>query len=299
MFKAFCAILTAASLFSEQSRYSETLYPSWGQTLAMKEAIFREQTECQDLVIFENETFGRVLALDGVIQVTEADEAIYHEMMTHVPIIAHGSVRSVLIIGGGDGGILREVLKHEQIERVVMVEIDPSVIELSKKYLPKISNGAFENPRAKIIIQDASLYVKETKESFDVIICDSTDPFGPGKVLFTSEFYGDCKKLLNEDGIFVNQNGVPFLQRSELNLTLQNRSPHFNHVTFFVAPIPTYVGGFMAFGWASDKKYRHSESLLEERHTKLKSPLFYYTPSIHRAAFALPRYMLDAIEAKQ
>ena len=286
-------LIAAATLAAEPNRYMETLYSDWGQSLAMNEEIYREKTEHQDLVIFDNKIFGKVLALDGVIQTTEADEAIYHEMMAHVPILAHGSVERVLVIGGGDGGILREVVKHPSIQEVVLVEIDGSVVELSKKHLPKLSNGAFNDPRVKVVIQDASQYVKNSHEKFDVIICDSTDPFGPGKVLFTSEFYGDCKTLLTKNGIFVNQNGVPFLQKDELKLTLENRKPHFKHVSFYVAAIPTYVGGFMAFGWASDRKYRFSEAVLEERFEKLNAPLYYYTPQIHKASFALPGYMLQ------
>jgi len=149
-----------------------------------------------------------------------------------------------------------------------------------------------------VIIQDASKFVKSSNESFDVIICDSTDPIGPGALLFTSEFYGDCKGLLREGGIFVNQNGVPFLQDEELALTFQNRSPHYKYVRSYVAPIPTYVGGFMALGWASDRDYQISEEVLKDRLGKLGDSLFYYTPAIHKASFALPNYMLKQLEEK-
>ena len=249
--------------------YQETLYPEWKQTFSIEEMIYQEKSDFWDLAIFENSRFGRVMAMDGIVQLTEKDEFIYHEMMAHVPLLAHPDPKSVLIIGGGDGGLLREVLRHEYLEKVVQVEIDPSVIELSKKYFPSVSNGAFDNPRAKIVIQDASKYVKETEETFDVIICDSNDPEGPAKVLFSAEFYGDCKGLLTPNGIFVNQNGVPFMQKSELALTKENRTPHFKQVSFYVAPVPTYTGGFMAFGWASDKKYKVSEKVLAERLSKV------------------------------
>jgi spermidine synthase len=292
MFKYFAAIsLLACSLQAETAKYHETLYPHWGQWFTESEIIFRQKTDFQDLVIFQNPLFGKVLSLDGVIQHTQADEAVYHEMMVHVPLLTHDNPQTVLIIGGGDGGIIREVLKHPNIERAVLVDIDQAVVDLSKKYLPHISKGAFDHPKIHIIIQDASLFVKECKETFDIIICDSTDPIGPGEVLFTSEFYGDCKKLLNKNGIFVNQNGVPFMQPSELTLTMNNRKPHFNHVTFYIAPVPTYAGGHMAFGFASDKKYKVSEAVLEERLLKLKTDLFYYTPEVHKASFALPNFM--------
>ena len=277
--------------------YQETLYPEWGQWFTESEIIFRQKTDVQDLVIFQNPIFGKVLALDGVIQNTEADEAVYQEMMAHVPLLAHENPKTVLILGGGDGGVLREVLKHPSIDRVVLVDIDQFVVNLSKEYLPHLSKGAFESPKAHIVIQDASLYVKECKETFDIILCDSTDPIGPGAALFTSEFYGNCKKLLNKNGIFINQCGVPFMQKTELPLTLTNRKPHFKHVTFYLAPIPTYAGGHMAFGWASDKKYRISQAILEERLSKLKGELFYYTPEVHKASFALPNFMRKQIES--
>ena len=253
----------------------------------------KKKSEYWDLAIFENSRFGRVMCIDGTIQLTEKDEFVYHEMMCNVPLLAHGDAKSVLIIGGGDGGLLREVLRHEYLEKIVLVEIDPAVIDISKKYMPKVSRGSFDNPRAKVVIQDATKFIKETDEKFDVIICDSTDPEGPGAVLFSKEFYGDCKKILNEGGIFANQNGVPFVQKDELKLTLDNRGPHFKHITFYVAPVPTYVGGFMAFGWASDKNYNVSEIVLKERMKRVKGKMRYYTPAIHKASFALPQYMLD------
>ena len=294
MFKNF-AITSLLAFSLHATQYQETLYDGWGQWFTESEIIFRKKTDFQDLVIFQNPLFGKVLALDGVIQNTQCDEPVYHEMMVHVPLLTHDNPKTVLIIGGGDGGILREVLKHPNLERAVLVDIDQCVVDLSKEHLPHISKGAFDNPRAHIVIQDAALYVKECKETFDVIICDSTDPIGPGAALFTSEFYGDCKNVLNKNGIFVNQNGVPFMQQTELALTLNNRKPHFKQVTFYLAPVPTYAGGHMAFGWASDKKYRVSEAVLEERLAKLNADLFYYTPEVHKAAFALPNFMRKQI----
>lgn len=283
--------LTASLLGGE--RYLESLYTPYGQSFEITSIVHQEKSDWWDLLIFENPIFGKVLAIDGTIQATEADEAAYHEMMAHVPLLTHDHPRSVLIIGGGDGGLLREVVRHENIEKVVLVEIDPRIIELSKKYLPSLSNGAFKDPRAKVIVQDASQYVKETDESFDVILCDSTDPIGPGKALFTDEFYGNCKKRLNPDGIFVNQNGVPFLQPDEVPLTLKNRSPHFAHVIYYIASVPTYAGGLMTLGWASDKNYRLSVTKIRKKAAKLKGAMKYYNPEIHKAAFALPQFILD------
>lgn len=273
--------------------YTETLHSDWRQTFSVKEILEEEITEYQQLVIFENDLLGKVLVLDGVIQATEKDEFVYHEMMSHVPLLAHGSAKKVLVIGGGDGGILREVLRHQTVEKAVLVEIDPGVIAFSKKYLPHISQGALDDSRVEICIQDASLFVKETQEKFDVIICDSTDPVGPGAVLFTSEFYGDCRALLREKGIFVNQNGVPFLQPEELASTYVSRKRHFLDVGFYLAVIPTYVGGFMALGWATDDENALHVSVeeLEKRVQNIKGDLKYYTPSIHKAAFVLPKFI--------
>jgi spermidine synthase len=273
--------------------YAETLYPEWRQSFRMDHVMEQEKTLLQDLAIFENSRFGRVLALDGVVQTTTADEFIYHEMLTHVPLIAHGNAQHVLIIGGGDGGTLREVVRHKNVKRVVMVEIDRSVVEFSKQYLPTLSNGAFEDPRFELIISDGADYVKNTEDRFDVIICDSTDPIGPGEVLFTQEFYRNCKRILNDKGIFVNQNGVPFMQPAEVSDTYERRKGFFKDTSFYVAPVPTYVGGFMALGYATDElSYR--ELCLEELGNRLQyveGELKYYNPEIHQASFALPNFV--------
>lgn len=267
----------------------------------MDELVYEEKTALQDLVIFDNARFGRVLALDGVIQLTEADEFIYHEMLAHVPILAHGCARHVLIIGGGDGGMLREVLRHSTVERVVLVEIDPSVIELSKTWFPHVSDGAFDDPRLQLIIADGAQFVEETGERFDVIICDSTDPTGPGAVLFTSEFYRNCKRALNPKGIFVNQNGVPFLQGFEITDTYLKRKEHFAVATFYMAPVPTYAGGFMAFGFATDcVDYEEVNSeILQKRLHEVKGKMRYYTPAIHRGSFALPPFIQEHIDGER
>jgi spermidine synthase len=271
----------------------ETLYPFWGQSFRVDEKFVEEKTDHQHLIIFQNERFGRVMALDGVIMLTEADEAAYHEMMVHVPMISHENPKNVLIIGGGDGGILREVLRHSSVEKVVLVEIDGSVVEQSKKYLPSISKGAFDDPRLELRIQDGIEYVATTDARFDVIICDSTDPIGPGKVLFTSEFYGYCKKALTQKGIFINHHGVPFLQKEEFVEAQKHRSAHFKDAGCYVTVVPTYVGGFMVLGWATDcLEYRTlSEKKIRERFAQISGEMKYYNPQIHKAAFALPQFI--------
>ena len=274
--------------------YVETLYPDWRQSIKIENILYQQKTPYQHLVIFDSSRFGRVLALDGVIQTTYQDAAIYSEMMVHVPAIAHGNVKHVLIIGGGDGSVLKEVLRHKSVEQVVVVEIDPFVVDLTKKWMPEICAEAFVDPRANVVIQDATHYVKNCEETFDLILCDSTDAFGPAAPLFTKEFYSDCKKLLKERGIFVNQNGVPFLQKEEMELTKENRAPYFNFTTYYVVAMPTYVGGHMILGWASDEKEYLNLSLetLSKRALEVEGDFMYYTPKVHQAAFALPAFML-------
>jgi len=272
--------------------FSEKLHANYQLQLHVTKTLFQEKTEHQDLQIFENPVFGRILALDGIIQTTEGDEFIYHEMLAHVPILAHGAAKRVLIVGGGDGGMLRRALMHPGIE-ATLVEIDPGVIELCRKYLPSIGDNVFDAPRAKVVIADGAKYVAETADRYDVAIVDSTDPLGPGEVLFTAEFYKNCKRCLNPGGILVTQSGVPFLQKTELTNSFRRLSQHFADASFFLAPVPTYAGGFMAFGWATDNKEtrRLPVATIAERFAKAKLQTRYYNPEIHVASFALPNYV--------
>lgn len=271
----------------------ENLHKDFHVKLKADRIIYESRTEHQHLVLFENQTFGRALALDNVLQTTEKDEFIYHEMLSHVPILAHGRVRSVLIIGGGDGGMLEEVLKHQDIERVTMVDIDDTVIELSKLHLRSICGEAFEDPRCQLVIADGAEFVRTSGEHFDVIIIDSTDPIGPGEVLFTQAFYESCKSRLSPGGILVTQNGVPFLQGDELSGTLACLRPLFADAACYLAAVPTYVGGAMAFGWASDDPSPRQSSLpdLRSRFEKARITTRYYSPEVHLASFALPPYI--------
>ncbi len=275
----------------------ETLHEDLHVKLKIDRVLFDSQTEHQHLVIFENETFGRAMALDGVMQTTEKDEFIYHEMLTHLPIYAHGSVRKVLIIGGGDGGMLEEALKHPSIEKVTMVEIDRSVVDLCTTYLPSISNGAFDDPRADLVIADGRDFVANCEDRYDLVIIDSTDPIGPGAVLFTETFYRDCRCCLTEGGILVTQNGVPFVQADELTSSVSFFRALFKDATCYLATIPTYVGGPMAFGWATDNGELRMTALAELRARFDAEPVEtrYYTPEVHQGAFALPPYVSELI----
>ncbi len=276
----------------------EKLYGDWRQTFKKTDTFFEARTDHQHLAIFANPAFGRVMVLDDVIQVTEGDEFVYHEMLTHVPMMAHGNAADVLVVGGGDGGILREALKHKTLKKAVLVEIDQGVVDMSKKYLPGISKGALDDPRVEVVIQDGVVFMAEDARQFDVIIIDSTDPAGPGEVLFTESFYKNCAKRLKPGGIMTCQNGVPFIQGDELTDTHNRRKPHFADASFFVAAVPTYVGGFMALGWASlDAAHRQAGAAdIRSRYAANPFPTRYWTPDIHAASFALPRYILDLME---
>lgn len=277
--------------------FQEKLFPHVRQTFEITRILFRERTEHQDLVIFETPTYGRVLALDNIIQVTEKDEFVYHEMMTHVPIIAHGKARKVLIIGGGDGGILREALRHKGVQKVTMVEIDRGVVDMCLKYMPSIPQKAFDDKRTDLVITDGAKFVAGTKERYDVIIVDSTDPMGPGEVLFTEEFYRNCRRCLTPGGVLVNQNGVPFMQPDEVTMTYRRRKKSFRVSSFYIAAVPSYYGGFMTLGWASNDPKLHQAKLatVTKRAKAARLKTKYYTPEIHVGAFALPQFVRDHI----
>jgi spermidine synthase len=278
--------------------FEETLHGNWRQRIQMGPVLYRDKTDVQDLIIFESERCGRVLALDNVVQTTESDEFIYHEMIAHMPIIAHGACERVLIIGGGDGGTAREALKHQDVREVVMVEIDRSVVDLCTDYMPSLNGGAFQDVRFRLVIEDGIKFTAETEDRFDVVIVDSTDPIGPGEVLFTESFYGQCKRCLRPGGILVTQSGVPYVQPGEMDMVPSRLRPHFKDVWLFVAPVPTYVGGHMAFGWATDDpgKRRVPEAELAERLRKSGAlgaapEMRHYAPDVHYGAFAVPPWI--------
>ena len=277
--------------------FDETLHSGYHQGFRVKDVLFESKTEHQHLVIFESVDFGRVMALDGVIQTTERDEFVYHEMLAHVPLFAHGAAKDVLIIGGGDGGLLREVLRHPEVERAVQVEIDQAVIDMCVEYLPRHSNGAYENPKAEIVIGDGIDYVRNCDRQFDVILSDSTDPIGPGEVLFTSPFYEGIKRCLKPGGVFAAQNGVAFMQPDEVSTTHKRLSPLFDDCHFYAAAVPTYVGGIMTFAWASDNAALRcvpAETIAQRvKDSGIKTR--YYTPALHSGSFALPQYILDTL----
>jgi spermidine synthase len=280
---------------------AETLFDELGfrMTFAVDKVLYEVQTEHQHLVLFEHQFFGKMLMLDGATQISKKDEFIYQEMMSHVPLFAHGKAEDVLIIGGGDCGIAEEVLKHRTVKRLTQVEIDPAVIEFAKEHFPEFTKPVFADRRFESVIDDGAKYVAATDRRFDVIIVDSTDPIGPGKILFGAKFYAGCRRCMKPGGVLVTQNGVPFFQNNELTTTMLRFRRLFADASCYVAAIPVYVGGHMALGIASDDKQvrRHSVATIARRYRKAGSfKTKYWTPEVHVAAFAQPRFIAQLVD---
>ncbi len=281
--------------------FNEMLHSGWGQRFQVVRVLAQVSSAFQAIEIFESARHGRVLALDGAIQITEADEFVYQEMLAHVPLLEHGAARRVLIIGAGDGGVLRRVLQHRGVERAVMVEIDGEVIRLCREFLPGIGGDAWSDPRAEVIVGDGIAYVAEAAAgSFDAVIVDSTDPAGVGEVLFTEAFYTDCARVLSPEGLVVNQCGVPFMQPDELRDTSRRRARAFPHVSAYVAAVPTYVGGFMTLGIAAKAAGLGQASAETIRARAEAAGILgrtrYWSPEVHAAAFQLPPYIAELLD---
>jgi spermidine synthase len=279
---------------------NETLYADWGQRFLVKRPLANVQSAFQHIQIFESHSHGRVMALDGCIQITERDEFVYQEMLGHVPLLEHGAAKRVLIIGAGDGGVLRRVLMHNTVQQAVMVEIDGEVIRLAQEFLPGIGGDAWTNPRAQVITGDGIAYVADAPaDSFDVIIVDSTDPVGVGEVLFSDAFYRDCARILTERGLIVNQCGVPFMQADELRETSARRRKFFPYVSAYVAAVPTYVGGLMTLGIAGKTPGIGTNSVAEIEARADAAGILgtsdYWSPEVHAASFVLPPYIKKAL----
>ncbi|MCK4947447.1 MAG: polyamine aminopropyltransferase [Candidatus Aureabacteria bacterium] len=272
----------------------ETLYPDLKQGFKVKKVLYKSRTEFQDMELVETSRFGRVLVLDGVVQTTEKDEFIYHEMLTHVPLLTHGNPKKILLIGAGDGGILRETLKHP-VDEVVMVEIDRAVVDFSKKYLRPICKNAFSDKRLKLVIDDGAKFVKKTDEKFDVVIIDSTDPVGPAKCLFTLGFFKGVSRILLTKGIMARQTGSPWLQSGEFRNSCRKSETAFKYYEPYMMATPTYYGGFFSLIIASDginlSRGKTDFNRIEKKYKKLKLNTKYYNPEVHYGAFCLPGYV--------
>ncbi|WP_367714741.1 polyamine aminopropyltransferase [Nitratireductor sp. GISD-1A_MAKvit] len=276
---------------SNHKPVSETLHDGVSVVFDVDDVLYEESTGHHRLSLIQNTVFGKLLMLDGAVQVTSRDEFMYHEMLAHVPLAAHDNPASVLIIGGGDCGLAEEVLKHDRVRTLTQVEIDASVLEFSKEHFSDFNAPVFSDDRFQVEIADGAAFAAETEKRFDVILVDSTDPDGPGAALFTPGFYRDLKRILRPGGIVVSQNGVPFLQPEEFKDAMRGLASVFEVVSSYLVAVPTYFGGHMTLGWSTDAAETLSvdESVLARRMAGIETR--YYTPAHHRASFALPRFI--------
>jgi spermidine synthase len=273
--------------------YTEKQTPRHGITTKISETLHTEQTDFQKLDMIETEEFGTMLVLDGMVMTTDKDEFVYHEMVTHVPMFTHPNPKKVLVVGGGDGGAIREVLKHPSVEKAVLVEIDGKVIEYSKKFLPNIA-GELDNPRVEVQVDDGFMHIHNHKNEYDVIMVDSTEPVGPAAKLFEKGFYQGIYDALTEDGIFVAQSDNPWFHSDLIKKVFADVKDIFPITKLYTCNIPTYPSGMWTFTMGS-KKFDPTDvdtATFTEIETK------YYTPELHKAAFVLPKFVRDLTEGK-
>ena len=269
------------------------LWPGQAMSLKVKKVIDHHRSDFQDILVFESESHGNVLVLDGVIQVTERDEHAYQEMLTHIALFAHPDPKKVLVIGGGDGGVLREVAKHKGVEEIVECEIDEGVINVSKKYFPSLAKG-YDDPRVSVKVMDGARFMEENQDAFDVIITDSSDPVGPASVLFEAPFYNAMYKSLRPGGIVCAQGECMWLHLDLIKPLVDSISKTYSSVEYAYTTIPTYPSGQIGFVVAS--KGRTSCKKPERKASdEFLADLKYYTPELHSAAFVLPAFASRAI----
>lgn len=271
--------------------FTEDQTPEMKLSCRVSKMLHQERTPFQHLAVIDTGQFGRMLVLDNVIQTTVKDEFVYHEMITHVAMNTHREPKKVLIIGGGDGGAVREIVKHQSLEKVVHCEIDGAVIEASRKFLPEIS-CALDHPKVEIVVDDGIRHIREHKDFYDVIMVDSTDPVGPAEGLFSALFYKDIFDALRDDGIFVAQTESPFFHRDLIPRLFRDISGIFPVTRLFLANVPTYPGGLWTFTMGS-KKY---DPLLVDKSRIPSMDTKYYSPEIHGTCFVLPPFIKDLIK---
>lgn len=259
-------------------------------SVRVKQTLHQETTPFQSLAVIDTDQFGRMLVLDNIIQTTVQDEFVYHEMITHVALNTHAAPKKALVIGGGDGGVVRELIKHQSLEKAVHCEIDGAVIEASRRFLPEIS-CALDDPRVEIIVDDGIKHVQENKNTYDVVIVDSTDPIGPAEGLFSAAFYRDIFASLKEDGIFVAQTESPFFNRDLIPGLYQDIAGIFPVTRLYLAAVPTYPGGLWAFTMGS-KKY---DPLAVDISRIPRMDTKYYSPEIHKACLVLPPFVQELL----
>lgn len=275
--------------------FSEPHTPDVKMSIRIDRQLHSEQSEFQRIDIFESREFGRFLTLDGLMMLTEKDEFIYHEMITHVAMASNPEIKNVLVIGAGDGGTVRELARYDTIEHIDMVEIDERVVEVSKEFLQQTA-CSLDDPRVNIVYDDGLRFVRRKENCYDLIIVDSTDPFGPGEGLFTSEFYGNCFNALTENGILVNQHESPYyaddakaMQRAHKRI-----KEFFDVCRVYQAHIPTYPSGHWLFGFASKTIDPLTADI--EKWNSLGLKTRYYNTDLHRGCFAIPNYVKELLE---
>lgn len=271
--------------------FSESHTPDVKLSIRVDRQLYSGESDLQRIDVFESKEFGRILVLDGSVVLTEKDEFIYHEMLVHVPMAVHPNVRKVLVIGAGDGGAVRELAKYPEIEQIDLVENDKQLVQVSREYLTKVS-CALEDERLYIFYEDGLKFVRGRENEYDLIIVDSTDPFGPGEGLFTKEFYDNCYNALKEDGIMVNQHESPFYEADATACMRAHKRivESFPVSRVYQAHIPTYPSGHWLFGFAS-RKYHPVHDLDGEKWLERDIETKYYTPRLHEGAFCLPAYV--------
>ena len=275
--------------------FSERHTPNVKLSIRVDKQLFSGNSDFQRIDVFDSPEFGRFLVLDGYMMLTEKDEFIYHEMITHVPMAVHPNVKNVLIIGGGDGGAVRELVRYDDIERIDLVDIDRMVTEVCLRYLPFTACG-LNDERVHTYFEDGLKFIRSKKNEYDLIIVDSTDPFGPGEGLFTREFYGNCFVALRDDGIMVNQHESPFYAEDALACQRAHKRivESFPISRVYQAHIPTYPSGHWLFGFAS-KKYHPLKDLNEARWNARTLACRYYTTTLHKGAFYIPAYVEELL----
>ena len=264
----------------------------YGIAIEREETLFKDKSPYQEVEIFKSKGLGNVLTLDGLMMTTEGDEYFYHEMIAHIPLIAHNNPENILVIGGGDGGTVREVLKHKTVKSVEMCEIDGMVIEASKKYLSSISCG-LDDPKVKIYVEDAIEFIKNKKNCYDVVLIDSTDPMGPGEGLFTEEFYTNVKNSLKKGGIVVPQSESPFANVSEMGKMYKLLRKVFKNVAPYCGPIPTYPGGYWSWAFCSDDvDVPHCHKKVDsDRADEISKLCKIYNARMQTAVFDVPNFV--------
>ena len=279
--------------------FSEFHTPDVKHSIRVTRHLYSKRSEYQQIDIFDTPEFGRVLSLDGNVMLTERDEFIYDEMITHVPMAVHPNIRDVLVIGAGDGGVVRELARYESIRRIDLVEMDPQVIEACRVWLPE-NACRLDDSRVHIFFDNALRFIRRRTDAYDLIIVDSTDPFGPSEGYFTREFYGICFNALHDDGIMVNQQGSPFYKQDAEAMQRSHKRivSTFPISRVYQAHIPTYAAGYWLFGFAS-KKYHPIDDLCAEKWLAHNLKTKYYTTKLHVGAFYLPAFletMLQEVE---